>query len=59
VALSANALPEHITEAHAAGMDEHLAKPIRPEALIALISTVAPATDAARDAPGERAAESP
>jgi len=39
VALSANALPEHIAEARAAGMDDHLAKPIHPEALIALLST--------------------
>ncbi|MBS0334977.1 MAG: response regulator [Proteobacteria bacterium] len=38
VALSANALPEHISEARAAGMDGHLAKPIRPEDLIGLLS---------------------
>jgi len=38
VALSANALPEHIAEAGAAGMDGHLAKPIRPDDLIALLS---------------------
>ena len=43
VALSANALPEHVAEARAAGMDEHLAKPIRPEALIGLLSSVTPA----------------
>jgi signal transduction histidine kinase/CheY-like chemotaxis protein len=43
VALSANALPEHIAQAQAAGMDEHLAKPIRPEALIALIASAPPA----------------
>ncbi|MFL5296662.1 MAG: ATP-binding protein [Phenylobacterium sp.] len=49
VALSANALPEHIAEAHAAGMDEHLAKPIRPEGLIALIG-------ARPSAPGKRKA---
>jgi signal transduction histidine kinase/CheY-like chemotaxis protein len=41
IALSANALPEHIAEARAAGMDEHLAKPIRPEALIALLASSA------------------
>lgn len=35
----ANALPEHIAEARAAGMDDHLAKPIHPEALIGLLST--------------------
>ncbi|HEY0437101.1 MAG TPA: response regulator, partial [Phenylobacterium sp.] len=39
IALSANALPEHIAEARAAGMDEHLAKPIRPEGLIALLAS--------------------
>jgi signal transduction histidine kinase/ActR/RegA family two-component response regulator len=38
VALSANALPEHIAEARAAGMDGHLAKPIRPDDLIGLLS---------------------
>jgi len=38
VALSANALPEHIAEARAAGMDGHLAKPIRPDALIAMLA---------------------
>ncbi len=36
-ALSANALPEHIAETRAAGMDGHLAKPIRPDALIDLL----------------------
>ena len=30
VALSANALPEHIAEARAAGMEGRLAKPMRP-----------------------------
>ncbi len=38
VALSANALPEHIAEARAAGMDAHLAKPMRPDDLIALLT---------------------
>ncbi|MFI4951255.1 MAG: ATP-binding protein, partial [Caulobacterales bacterium] len=38
VALSANALPEHIAEARAAGMDGHLAKPIRPDDLIGLLT---------------------
>jgi signal transduction histidine kinase/ActR/RegA family two-component response regulator len=54
VALSANALPEHVVEARAAGMDEHLAKPIRPEALIALLTTVTPAQDPPLPARGER-----
>jgi CheY-like chemotaxis protein len=38
VALSANALPEHIADAKAAGMDGHLAKPLRPDDLIALLA---------------------
>jgi signal transduction histidine kinase/CheY-like chemotaxis protein len=59
VALSANALPEHIAEARDAGMDEHLAKPIRPEALIALISTTTPANEDARPGAGDTAAEAP
>jgi len=59
VALSANALPEHIAEARAAGMDDHLAKPIRPEGLIALIATARPANDAAPPADGDQTAEAP
>jgi signal transduction histidine kinase/CheY-like chemotaxis protein len=60
VALSANALPEHIVEAREAGMDEHLAKPIRPESLIALIATAHPAdADGAARPPAARAAETP
>ena len=47
VALTANALPEHVAEAHAAGMDAHLAKPISPDALVALLSTALGARDAA------------
>jgi len=47
VALTANALPEHVAEALAAGMDAHLAKPISPDALIALLSTALGAKDAA------------
>jgi CheY-like chemotaxis protein len=38
VALTANALPEHIAQAKAAGMDAHLAKPISPDALVALLA---------------------
>jgi signal transduction histidine kinase/ActR/RegA family two-component response regulator len=37
VALSANALPEHIAGARASGMDDHLAKPISADDLIALL----------------------
>ena len=59
VALSANALPEHIAEAQEAGMDEHLAKPIRPAALIALVATAQPANDAAAGPSDARQAESP
>ncbi|THD54154.1 ATP-binding protein [Phenylobacterium sp.] len=44
IALSANALPEHIAEARAAGMDDHLAKPMRPDALIRLLATAGQAT---------------
>jgi signal transduction histidine kinase/ActR/RegA family two-component response regulator len=39
IALTANALPEHVEESRAAGMDGHLSKPISPEALIALLRT--------------------
>jgi signal transduction histidine kinase len=49
VALSANALPEHIAEARAAGMDEHLAKPIRPEALVGLLAASSSERDPAGD----------
>ncbi|MFA4937707.1 ATP-binding protein [Brevundimonas sp.] len=35
--LSANALPEHIAVALAAGADRHVAKPVRPDVLIELV----------------------
>lgn len=35
--LSANALPEHIAVAPAAGADRHVAKPVRPDVLIDLV----------------------
>ena len=35
--LSANALPEHIAGALAAGADRHVAKPVRPDVLIDLV----------------------
>lgn len=38
VALSADVLPEQITRCRAAGMDDHVAKPIRREALIAAVA---------------------
>ncbi|WP_454758755.1 ATP-binding protein [Caulobacter segnis] len=47
VALSADVLPEQIARCRAAGMDDHVAKPIRREELIA---TVARALEAAPDA---------
>ena len=56
VALSANAMPEHIAEAREAGMDEHLAKPIRPEALIALIAATPLDPSAAADGKTDDAA---
>jgi signal transduction histidine kinase/ActR/RegA family two-component response regulator len=37
VALSANALPEHVSGARAAGMDDHLAKPISADDVVALL----------------------
>jgi CheY-like chemotaxis protein len=56
VALSANALPEHIAEARAAGMDDHLAKPIRPEALIELLASLPPVADEAAETARQRPA---
>lgn len=38
VALSANVLPIHIAECREAGMDDHIAKAISPEALLTKIS---------------------
>jgi len=40
LALSANALPEHVEASGAAGMDGHVGKPFRPEDLFASISRV-------------------
>jgi len=40
VALTADALPEHVAAALAAGVDRHLPKPIRPELLIAAMADV-------------------
>lgn len=41
VSLTANALPEHVEASLAAGSDRHLAKPIRPDALIAAVMELA------------------
>ena len=38
VALSANVLAEHVEDCRAAGMDDHLAKPIVPAALVATVA---------------------
>jgi signal transduction histidine kinase/ActR/RegA family two-component response regulator len=40
VALTADALAEHVAATRAAGADHHLAKPIRPEALIEVLAEV-------------------
>jgi CheY-like chemotaxis protein len=41
IALTANALPEHEELTRAAGMDAHMAKPIRPRELLGLLSLIA------------------
>jgi len=44
VALTADALPEHVAATRAAGADSHLSKPIRPDGLVrALAEVLAPA----------------
>ncbi|HEY2660621.1 MAG TPA: ATP-binding protein [Caulobacteraceae bacterium] len=50
--LSANAMPEHVDAAHAAGADSHLAKPITPPKLIEAIEDALSAPAASN---GERA----
>jgi signal transduction histidine kinase/ActR/RegA family two-component response regulator len=57
IALSANALAEHIAEARAAGMDDHLAKPMRPDALIRLLATASSVVQpTAMESPGAASA---
>jgi CheY-like chemotaxis protein len=46
--LTANALPEHVAAARAAGADKHLAKPFEAAELLALVS--APETAVAKAA---------
>jgi PAS domain S-box-containing protein len=41
VALTAHVLPEQVEDCRAAGMDDHLAKPIKQDALLELVSRVA------------------
>ncbi len=48
VVLSANAMAEHINAAIDAGADEHLAKPIRADALVSAVQRLASASDEAR-----------
>jgi CheY-like chemotaxis protein len=40
VALTADALAEHVAATRAAGADFHLAKPIRPDALVAIVAGI-------------------
>jgi CheY-like chemotaxis protein len=37
IMLTANAMPEHIEAGRQAGADRHMAKPLRPDALIAAV----------------------
>lgn len=46
VALTADALAEHMAATHAAGANHHLAKPIRPDALVAVLAEVLGGWDA-------------
>ena len=51
VAMTANALVEHRTESLEAGMDDHLAKPVRPEDLVAVLQRAGAVVDGAGTAP--------
>ena len=51
VAMTANALDEHRTESLEAGMDGHLAKPVRPEDLVAMLQRAGAVVDGAGTAP--------
>jgi len=50
VALTADALAEHVAATRAAGADLHLAKPIKPDALVAVLIDILSARDEAPDA---------
>jgi signal transduction histidine kinase/ActR/RegA family two-component response regulator len=49
VALTADALAEHVAATRAAGADHHLAKPIRPDTLIELLAEILSAEHRQRD----------
>lgn len=50
VALTAQAFTEQVVECRAAGMDDHLAKPFTPEALLAVVTRAAAARKAENEA---------
>ncbi|MFN4287835.1 MAG: ATP-binding protein [Brevundimonas sp.] len=54
ISLTANALPEHVRDSLASGADLHLAKPIRPDALInavvGVLSGIEPGTEVGAEA---------
>ena len=53
IALSADVLPEQIARCRAAGMDDHVAKPIQREALIATVAAALEARTALQESPAE------
>jgi CheY-like chemotaxis protein/HPt (histidine-containing phosphotransfer) domain-containing protein len=50
VALTAQAFAEQVAECHTAGMDDHLAKPFTPEALLAVVTRAVAAREAGSEA---------
>lgn len=48
IALTANAMPEHVSSTRAAGADGHLSKPVRADALIQAVTEAACATEPVR-----------
>jgi CheY-like chemotaxis protein len=57
LAVTANAMSEHIAASHAAGADFHVPKPVIPDALLSLVAEAVaePATDAQSDLTAARA----